>query len=68
MRIQRFLDGYSHHHHANDDHRTHNDLGSSQDTEADSQGSRARRGNGTPSRRVIEPDPVMVEGLKAALR
>ena len=68
IRIQRFLDGDFHHYHANDDYRPHNDLGSSQDTETDSQGSRARRSNGASSRWVVEPEPVMVERLKAALR
>jgi hypothetical protein len=68
LRIQRFLDGDSHYHYANDNHRAYSDLGSGQNTEADSQGSRARRGNGTSSRPVVEPDPVMVEGCKAPLR
>jgi hypothetical protein len=42
IRSQRFLDGNSHHHHAKNNHRAYDNLGSSQDTETDAKGSRAR--------------------------
>nr|WP_323395117.1 hypothetical protein [Myxococcus guangdongensis] len=67
IRIQRFLDGDTHHHRAKDDHRAHDDFGRSEDAKANAQGRRTRRRDGTSARSIIQSDPVMVERREASL-